>query len=295
MYIMFLLFLIALYLGCTLFVGPAVAYVICTGFCILSVILLIGWAFSLAFQSIGMAAESSCWCAAISIVAIIALWIFLKRHHDHKKKELRRMRMKEAYALDLRREAEKKELRKMRMEKAAEVSPCDEPIFLDFKFGMNEKEVNEHFQQLKTSNRIEYYGGVYYYPWIYCPLEKEHRKTYNGSITPYFHNDSLYRIVIYFRILDRTHYSSLETDIHAALKKKGYSIFRSISPEKYYFIKQNIAVSIKENADKYYNIEVEYLDARVDKAKKLQEEEEQKKEEERRRQEEARKQAHSDF
>ena len=273
MYIMFLLFLIALYLGCTLLFGPAVAYVICTGFCILSVILLIGWAFSLAFQSIGMAFESSCWCAAISIFAIIALWIFLKRHHDHKKKELRRMRMKEA----------------------AEASPCDEPIFLDFTFGMNEKEVNEHFQQLQTSNRIEYFGGFYFYPWIYAPLEKSIREEYKGEIRPHFHNDSLYRINITFPITNDWHYSSFELDIHATLKKKGYNIFKSVSPEKYYFIKQNIAVSIKENADKYYNIEVEYLDARVDKTKKLQEEEVQKKEEERRRQEEARKQAHSDF
>ncbi len=135
----------------------------------------------------------------------------------------------------------------------------NDTIFLDFKFNMNKEEVDELIKKLVNENKLSYinYGA---------DLAYKLTKSKVGIIDFSFYNNKLYKLTLSF---NRTTKEELKSFIHQELCNKEYKYYNSYILSEYYYIKQNIIITlsyeeIKSNVSGIPNSQItkmEYINA----------------------------------
>lgn len=120
------------------------------------------------------------------------------------------------------------------LRKAADSPTIDDPIFLSFKFNMNENDVKLLKQQLVSENKLEIknYGTI---------LSYKLTTSKSGNIDFSFYNNKLYKLTITFY---GTTTKELKEIIHQELCNKKYRYYNDYLSPMYYYIKQNIIITL---------------------------------------------------
>lgn len=139
------------------------------------------------------------------------------------------------------------------IEKAQNAKILKDTIFLNFRFGMSEKEVKKHCNLLLKNKKLYLYNNQFTYDFHTSDV------TLKTTFAPEFFNDKLYKLTLVFEHDIASSaicmFKAINTFREKALSD-GYKmyIYENLLGEKeYYFINQNIVIKFMDGMMTYTN------------------------------------------